>query len=64
MTISPSHDADRSPLARELDDLVLNVRGLELVRDLLAERGATRAELDAHTRELERLRRQLADVIR
>ncbi len=64
MTISPSHDADRSPLPRELDDLVLNVRGLELVRDLLAERGATRAELDAHTRELERLRRQLADVIR
>jgi hypothetical protein len=62
MTISPSHD--RSPLPHELDDLVLNVRGLELVRDLLAERGATPAELDAHTRELERVRRRLKEMIR
>ena len=32
-------------LTRDVDDLLLDVRGLALVRELLAERGATRAEL-------------------
>jgi hypothetical protein len=50
-------------LSREIDNLLLDVRGLVLVRDLLAERGATRAELDAHTDELERRRRRLAAMI-
>ena len=50
-------------LDREIDDLLLRVRGLVLVRDLLAERGAARAEVDAHTDELERTRRRLASMI-
>ena len=41
------------------DDLVLELRGLELVTRLLAERGASCDELDAHTRELERVRGEL-----
>ena len=44
---------------REVRDLALQARGLELVRDLLAVRGATSDELESHTRELERVRRQL-----
>jgi hypothetical protein len=50
-------------LSRELDDLLLDVRGLVLVRELLAERGATSAELAAHTDELDRRRRRLAAMI-
>jgi hypothetical protein len=46
------------------EDLLLRLRGLVLVRDLLSERGATRAELDAHTNEIERVRERLADLIR
>ena len=58
-------DPDRNLLLdHEIDDLLLRARGLVLVRDLLAERGATDAEVDAHTAELERVRRQLADTIR
>jgi hypothetical protein len=57
------NDTDRNLLAREIDDQLLRVRGLVLVRDLLAERGASRAEVDAHTNELERARRDLALVI-
>lgn len=51
-------------LSREIDNLLLDVRGLVLVRHLLAARGATDAELDAHTDELERRRRRLAALIR
>jgi hypothetical protein len=35
-----------------------------LVRDLLAERGATSGEIEAHSDELERVRARLADMIR
>lgn len=45
------------------DDLVRHARGLALVRDILARRGATRAELDAHTRELERVQRELVATL-
>ena len=51
-------------LDHQVDDLLLHARGLVLVREVLARRGATHDELDAHTRELERLREQLADTIR
>jgi hypothetical protein len=51
-------------LGREIDELLLHLRGLVLVRELLAERGASSAELAAHTNELERLRQVLADQIR
>ena len=51
-------------LAHEIDDLLLEVRGLALVRDLLAERGASSAEIAAHTSALERARARLAERIR
>jgi hypothetical protein len=51
-------------LSREVDDILLHARGLALVRDVLAERGASSAEIRAHSDALERLRGQLADLIR
>ena len=59
-----SHQRDTALLSAEVDELLLQVRGLVLVRRLLAERRATRGELDAHSDELERVRRRLADTIR
>ena len=50
-------------LAHEIDDLLLQARGLVLVRDLLAERGASRTEIDAHSDELARVRAKLAATI-
>jgi hypothetical protein len=47
----------------QIDDLLLEARGLALVRDLLAERGASADELDAHTSALERVRRELSTRI-
>ena len=46
----------------ELDDLLLHIRGLVLVREILRQRGASPAELDAHTAELERLKSRLAEI--
>ena len=54
---------DVNLLTREVDDLLLQARGLVLVRGLLADRGATPAEIDAHTDELARVRRRLAATI-
>ena len=48
---------------RELDDLILHLKGLVLVRALLEERGASAAEVEAHTAEIERLRERLAEVV-
>jgi hypothetical protein len=50
-------------LGTEIDDLLLQARGLLLVRDLLAARGASQHEVDAHTDELERVRHELAELI-
>ena len=62
--VTPIDATDRDVLlAPEIDDLLLRVRGLVLVRDLLAERGATPAEVDAHTDEIERARQRLAVII-
>ena len=57
------HDPDRLLLSREIDDLLLHVRGLVLVREVLEDRGVSEDELHAHTRELERLRGRLARLI-
>jgi len=58
-------DAEATALLdREIDDLLLQLRGLALVRDLLVERGARRADVAAHSRELERVRTRLAELIR
>jgi hypothetical protein len=56
------HD-DATLLGTEVDDLLLQARGLLLVRDMLAARGASEAEVDAHSEELERVRHQLAELI-
>ena len=54
---------DAALLGTEVDDLLLQARGLLLVRDLLVERGASEHAIDTHTDELERVRRQLAELI-
>jgi hypothetical protein len=60
----PSHFDDRDLLlGGQIDDLLLRLRGLVLVRDLLAERGASAEEIDAHAEEAERVRTELAELI-
>ena len=49
---------------REVDDLLLHLKGLVLVRALLEERGAGEAELREHGDEIERLRARLATLVR
>jgi hypothetical protein len=48
---------------REVDDLLLHLRGLVLVRALLAERGAGSDELAAHSREIARVRANLTALV-
>jgi hypothetical protein len=50
-------------LDHQVDDLLLHARGLVLVREVLARRGASHGELDAHTRELERVRGELVATL-
>lgn len=45
---------------REVEDLVLQLKGLVHVRALLETRGASTAELDAHSDEIARIRAMLA----
>ncbi len=52
-----------SLLNREIDDLLLHMRGLAVVRDILSSRGASNAEISAHTRELESVRSRLTALI-
>ena len=47
---------------RELDDLVLHLKGLVLVCKLRERDGADAAELDMYGAEIERVREQLAAV--
>ena len=47
---------------KEVDHLLLHIRGLVLVREILRQRGASAAELEAHTAELERLTERLAEL--
>ncbi len=51
-------------LQRELDDLVLRLKGLVLVRALLESRGASAAELAAHSEEIARVRAELAQLVK
>jgi hypothetical protein len=62
MTTTDSIDG-AAILDRSIDELLLQARGLVLVREVLIRRGASRVELDAHTHELERVRRRLAEAI-
>ena len=49
---------------REVSDAVLQLKGLVHVRAILEARGASEAELDAHTAEIERVRERLASLAR
>ncbi len=51
-------------LDRQIDDLLLHARGLEVMRDFLTKKGASRDEVAAHSRELESTRTRLVDLIR
>jgi hypothetical protein len=48
---------------RRIDDLLLQLKGLVLVRELLRKRGASVEELDEHGAEIDRVRTRLADVV-
>jgi hypothetical protein len=50
-------------LNHNIDDLLLQARGLELVQNILSDRGASADELDAFRQELDRVRRELRSVI-
>ena len=54
----------RRPYFREVDDLVLRLKGLVLVRDLRERRGAGSAELAMYDAEITRVRERLADVVK
>jgi hypothetical protein len=54
----------RALLDRQIDDLLLDIRGFAIVRDLLIKRGATQEEIDSHARALSRARARLAELIR
>ena len=49
---------------RELDDLVLELKGLVLVRRLRKQRGADAAELAMYSAEIDRVRNRLANVVK
>ncbi len=49
---------------RELDDLVLGLKGLVHVRALLESRGASPAEVVEHTAEIDRIRVRLAELVK
>jgi hypothetical protein len=49
---------------RELDDLVLHLKGLVLVRKLRERNGAEASELATYGAEIERVRERLADVVK
>ncbi len=58
------HTTDEHQLLdSQVDDLLLQVRGLVLVRDLLIARGASEDAIDAHSEELDRRRLELAAII-
>jgi hypothetical protein len=49
---------------RKLDDLVLHLKGLVLVRGLRERRGADESELQMYGAEIDRVRSQLASMAR
>jgi hypothetical protein len=49
---------------RELDDLVLHLKGLVLVRRLRERNGAEASELAMYGAEIERVRERLADFVK
>jgi hypothetical protein len=49
---------------RELDDLVLRLKGLVLARRFRERRGADAGELDMYAREIDRVRDRLANLVK
>jgi hypothetical protein len=49
---------------QQLDDLVLHLKGLVLVQRLREQGGADGAELDMYRSEIDRVRGELADLVR
>jgi hypothetical protein len=49
---------------RELDDLVLHLKGLVLVQDVRERGGADELELEMYGAEIDRVRRELAEYLR
>ena len=47
----------------DVDQLLVRLRGLVLVRDLLRRRGATNAEIEEHSAEIERVKWRLAGAV-
>ena len=57
------HCHEQELLDTTVDDLLLHVRGLLMVRDLLIARRASEDVIDAHSEELDRRRLELAAII-
>lgn len=49
---------------RELDDLVLHLKGLVLVQGVRAQGGADELELEMYGAEIDRVRKELAEYVR
>ena len=49
---------------RELDDLVLHLKGLVYARAVLEDRGAAPAAITVHEAEIDRLRDRLAELVK
>ena len=52
-----------APLGQEIDERLLQLRGLVLVRDLLIARGARPEDVAAHADEADRVRSELAELL-
>jgi hypothetical protein len=53
----------RERVFAEVDDVLLQLKGLVLVRALLKERGASEEEIRRHSDEIDRIRTRLADLV-
>ena len=60
---TPADIPERDGAEREVERLLLQLRGLVVVRAILQQRGASKAELEAHEREVARVRVRLASVV-
>jgi len=54
----------QSTSERDIDRILLHIKGLVFVRALLEAQGVSQAEIAEHSAELERQRERLADLVR
>jgi hypothetical protein len=62
--LEPQEVNGRDPRRRLIDHLVARIKRLVKARSLLQEGGGSVVEIEAHTAEIERLRAELADVVK